>query len=95
MNYLVNSLAANEVHVARYYLKRGAYVAAVNRAQYALKTYPQAPANQDGLRVMMEAYAALGLEDLRKDTARILETNFPVGSQAKPAKGPWWQPWNW
>lgn len=97
MNYLVNALASNEVHVARYYLKRGAYVAAVNRVQYALKTYPQAPANEEGLRVMMAAYAALGLEDLRRDTARILAQNFPESGK-RAVESPdrrWWQIWNW
>ena len=47
MRYLVNALASHEVHVARYYMKRGAYVAAANRAQYALQNYPQAPANEE------------------------------------------------
>src|ERR671914_1439634 len=59
MKYLVNALAAHEVHVARYYLKRGAHVAAVNRAQYALKTYPEAPANEEGLGILVRAYDAL------------------------------------
>lgn len=95
MNYLVNALASNEVHVARYYLKRGAYVASVNRAQYALTTYPQAPANEDALRVLAEAYAALGLEDLRKDTLRILAKNFPESrNRTEKADTKWWQIWN-
>ncbi len=95
MKYLVNALAASEVHVARYYLKRGAYVAAVNRAQYALKTYPQAPANEEGLAVMAQAYEALGLTDLRKDTERILAQNFPDGVHAQKREKRWWQIWNW
>lgn len=95
MNYLVNALAASEVHVARYYLKRGAYVAAVNRAQYALKTYPQAPANEEGLMVMMQAYEALGLTELGKDTRRILAKNFPDGAHAQKQEKRWWQIWNW
>ena len=53
MKYLVNALASHEVHVARYYMKRGAYVAAANRVQYALKTYPQAPANEEGLVILV------------------------------------------
>src|SRR5688500_12376364 len=59
MKYLVNALASHEVHVARYYLKRGAPVAAVNRAQFALKTYPQSPANEEGLFILVKAYDAL------------------------------------
>lgn len=54
MNYLVNTLAMQEVHVARYYVKRGAYVAAANRAQYAVKTYPGAPANEEALFIMVD-----------------------------------------
>jgi len=95
MNYLVNALAASEVHVARYYLKRGAYVAAVNRAQYSLKTYPQAPANEEGLLVMMQAYDALGLTELSKDTQRILTKNFPDGKHTQKKDTAWWQIWNW
>lgn len=99
MNYLVNALASHEVHVARYYLKRGAYVAAVNRAQTALKSYPQAPANEEGLVILVKAYDALGLKDLRDDAERVLKRNFPDSQFLKgdPGRGnaPWWQIWNW
>src|SRR5438045_3050605 len=61
MRYLVNALAAHEVHVARYYMKREAFVAATTRAQYALKTYPQAPATEEGLFILVKSYDALGL----------------------------------
>jgi len=97
MNYLVNALASHEVHVARYYMKRGAYVAAANRAQYSLKTYPQAPANEEGLLVMVKAYDALGLNDLRNDAERVMKKNFPNSVYLKggPKKDtPWWQLWN-
>src|SRR6195256_4930081 len=59
MRYLVNSLAAYEVHVARYYMRRTAYLAAANRAQYALQNYPQAPATEDALFILVKAYDAL------------------------------------
>jgi len=97
MNYLVNALASHEVHVARYYMKRGAYVAASNRAQYSLKTYPQAPANEEGLLIMVKAYDALGLNDLRNDAERVMKKNFPNSIYLKggPKKDtPWWQLWN-
>ena len=99
MNYLVNALASHEVHVARYYMKRGAYVAAANRAQFALKTYPQAPANEEGLVILVKAYDALGMKDLRDDAERVLMKNFPdskylKGDRAGPST-PWWQIWNW
>lgn len=77
MKYLVNALASHEIHVARYYMKRGAYVAAVNRAQYALKNYPQAPALEEALIIMVQAYGALGIPDLRDDAERVLKKNFP------------------
>jgi len=99
MNYLVNALAAHEVHVARYYMKRGAYVAAANRAQYAIKTYPQAPANEEGLVILVKAYDALDMKDLRNDAERVLMKNFPDSKYLKGdprrADTPWWQIWNW
>jgi outer membrane protein assembly factor BamD len=83
MKYLVNALASHEVHVAHWYIKRGAYVAAANRAQYALKNYPEAPAQEDALLIMIQAYDALGMRDLRDDTERIVRKNFPDSEQAK------------
>jgi outer membrane protein assembly factor BamD len=99
MKYLVNALASHEVHVARYYMKRGAYVAAANRAQYAMKTYPQAPANEEGLVILVKAYDALSMTDLRDDAERVLMKNFPDSKYLKgdPRRKeiPWWQIWNW
>ncbi len=77
MNFLVNTVAMGEVYVARYYMKRGAYVAAVNRAQFTLKEYPQTPATEEALSIMAEAYDELGMTDLRDDTERVLKKNFP------------------
>jgi outer membrane protein assembly factor BamD len=98
MNYLVNALASHEVHVARYYMKRKAYVAAVNRTQYALKTYPGAPANEEGLMIMVKAYDAMGMNALRDDAERVMKKNFPNSAYLKggPRKDvPWWQIWNY
>lgn len=98
MNYLLNALAAHEIHVARYYMKRSAYVAAANRAQFALKTYPQAPANEEGLVILVRAYDALGMKDLRDDAERVLVRNFPNSPYLKGGASsgtPWWQIWNW
>ena len=61
MKYLVNALASHEVHVAQYYMRRGGYIAAANRAQYALVNYPQAPADEEALFILVKAYDALGL----------------------------------
>ena len=98
MNYLLNALASHEIHVARYYMKRAAYVAAANRVQYALKAYPQAPANEEGLVILVKAYDALGMNDLRDDAERVLNRNFPNSVYLKggpKSKTPWWQIWNW
>jgi len=99
MNYLVNALASHEIHVARFYMKRGAYVAAANRVQYALKTYPRAPANEEGLMILVEAYDRLGLNVLRDDAERVMKKNFPdspylKGSAGKASRS-WWRPWTW
>ena len=96
MNYLVNALASYEVHVARYYLKRGAYVAALNRAQAAIKTYPDAPANEEALFLMVKAYDLLAMNDLRDDAERVMRKNFPKSQYYERGLGgpePWWKLW--
>lgn len=77
MTYLVNTLAASELHVARYYMKRQAYVAAVNRCKYTIENYPDSPSIEEALVIMVSAYDLMDLEDLKQDTMRILKTNFP------------------
>jgi outer membrane protein assembly factor BamD len=97
MRYLVNSLARHEVYVARYYMKRGAYLAAANRAQAAVLNYPQAPAIEEALFIMMRAYEALGVADLRADAERVLRHNFPDSPYFKgPVKRDvaWWRVWD-
>ena len=78
MNFLINSMAQSEVNIARYYLRRGAYVAAIQRAQGALRDYQAAPAAAEALSIMVSSYDALGMPDLRDDARRVLERNFPV-----------------
>jgi outer membrane protein assembly factor BamD len=98
MRYLVNALASNEVYVARYYMKRGAYVAAANRAQYAVQHYPQAPAVEEAMAIMVKAYDALGMPELRDDAERVLLKNFPETEYLKPGGPkkhiPWWRLWD-
>ncbi|WP_407067970.1 outer membrane protein assembly factor BamD [Leptothrix discophora] len=77
INYIINSLAAHEVHVARYYFRRGAYVAAANRAQQALVDFRGVPAAEEALFIMASSYDKLGLTTLRDDTWRVLQTNYP------------------
>ena len=98
MRFLVNSLASNEVHVARYYMKRGAFVAAANRAQYAVQNYPQAPAIEEAVFIMVKAYDALGMGDLRDAADRVMRKNFPDSKYLKPGgfkrDVPWWKLWD-
>lgn len=98
MNYIVNALAYHEVHVARYYMKRGAFLAAANRAQYAVKTYPDTPAREEALFVMASAYDRLGMSDLRDDARRVLKANFPdspyLEGKAPKRDIPWWRLWD-
>jgi outer membrane protein assembly factor BamD len=77
MKFLVNTMAEHEVYVARYYMKRKAWVAAVNRATEVVKTYPNAPAREEALEIMVIAYDKLGLPELSKDAQRVLLLNFP------------------
>ncbi|PTQ80298.1 Beta-barrel assembly machine subunit BamD [Nitrosospira multiformis] len=97
MKHLVNVVALNEIQVARYYMKRGGYVAAANRAQYAVKEYPQTPATEEALFIMVKAYDALGMTDLRDDADRVMRKNFPNSrflSDSTGASGePWWKFW--
>lgn len=96
MKYLVNAIARNEVHVAKYYFKREAYIAAANRAKNVVANYPEAPAIEEALAVMVAAYDKLGIADLRDDALRILKLNYP---NSKYAQGldtkdkAWWKFW--
>ena len=97
MRYSVNILAKSEINVARFYLKKGAYVAAINRAQAALNDYRDVPAMEDALNILIECYDKLGLTQLRDDTKRVLAQSFPESQ--KPAvtdsqkSSPWWKLW--
>lgn len=97
MTYIVNSLARYEVHVARYYYSRGAYVAAINRAQNALADYRDVPALEEALSILMRSYDALGMNQLRDDTRRVLEKSYPQSPYLTgngPRGGqPWWRFW--
>lgn len=75
--YLRNRLAQHEVNVAKYYMRRGAYVAAANRGRYVIENYPRTPAMPDALLVMAKAYKILELDDLSEDALRVLQLNYP------------------
>lgn len=97
MGYIVGSLAQYEVHVARYYYKRAAYLAAINRAQAAVADYRNVPALEEALYIIYKSYDALGMTQLRDDARRVLETSYPQsemltnGPRAKA--DPWWKLW--
>lgn len=79
MMALRNNMAMYEVHVARFYLKRKAYVAAANRAGYVINEYQRTPAVPHALQVMEKAYGKLELNDLASDTQRVFKENYPNG----------------
>ena len=72
-----NLMAEHELYVAQYYMKRGAWVAAANRAQTLLERYNGAPTMPDALVIMFDAYTRLGLTDLAADTRKVIEVNYP------------------
>lgn len=77
MVYLRNNLAAYEIHVADYYMRRKAHVAAANRAKYVLENYARTPAAADALAILTEAYIEMGMNDLAADSLRVLALNHP------------------
>lgn len=98
MVFIVNSLAQSEVNVARYYFSRGAYVAAVNRAQAAIEEFRDVPATEEALFLLYRSYDAMGMTVLRDDTLRVLERSYPKSmylgrSEAAGVKRPWYRPW--
>jgi outer membrane protein assembly factor BamD len=97
MDYIVNALADYELHVARYYFRRGAYLAAANRAQNAVVEFQQAPATEEALYIMAISYDRLGLDQLRDDADRVLKKNFPnsrfIAEGITKPKRAWWQVW--
>ena len=94
MRYLTNALGMYEVHVARYYYARGAYVAAANRAQASLVSYPQTPSNEHALDVMERSYRQMGLTQLADDAHRILEKTYPQSVYIAGVRDkPWWKIW--
>ena len=97
MVYIVNSLAQYEVHVARYYFERGAYVAAISRAQHAISDYQGVPAQEEALYILIRSYDALGMTQLRDDATRVMNTSYPQSSYLKDGfkvrSNPWWKFW--
>jgi len=77
MVYLRNLLARHEITVANYYLRRGAYLAAVNRGRYVVENFERTPAVADGLAIMAQGYTVLGMDDLAQQSIKVLAANYP------------------
>ena len=95
MIFLRNRLAAYEVYVAAYYLKRGAYVGAINRCKFAIENYDGAPQIHDALAIMEQGYEKLGMTELAASTQKVLNDNTAAltPDQAAEQKKSWWKFW--
>jgi outer membrane protein assembly factor BamD len=94
MVFLRNRLASYEVYVAEYYLKRGAWVGAINRCKYAIENYDGAPQIRRALEIMAESYRRLGMPDLAADTEKVLKENTSPDQVAQgEKKKSWWKIW--
>ncbi len=95
MIFLRNQLAKHQNIVAQEYMRRGAYIAALNRAKFSLFSFDGAPATEESLRIMITAYRALGMQDLAEDTRRVLMASFPEAGlePRQQEKKPWYKFW--
>jgi outer membrane protein assembly factor BamD len=95
MEYLTNEMARHELHIAEYYLRRGAYIAALNRAQGILTEYPTSPSTRPALDVIIKSYDAMGMTKLRDDAKRVLASNSTpdLNNNAGATAKRWWQFW--
>ena len=94
MIYLRNRLADYEVYVAEHYLKREAWVAAVDRSRYCIENYDGAPATRQALEIMISAYQGLGLNDLAERSQEVFALNYPNTKPVKHNKKSWWWPFD-
>ncbi|TJZ72932.1 outer membrane protein assembly factor BamD [Chitiniphilus eburneus] len=96
MGYLIGALSNYELHVARYYYKRGAYLAAANRGKYLVETHGNTKQVEAALGMMVLSYDKLGMNDLRDDAKRVLLKNYPettVLDKDFLTDRAWWAPW--
>lgn len=98
MIYLMNKISERELYVARYYMRKKAYLASLNRAKYVLEYYPESIHQEEALVIQLSAYRNLGIDDLANDTKRILELNFPEtkfqkNNEQEDDKN-WWEFWD-
>lgn len=93
MIFLRNRLANYEVYVANYYLKRGAYVGAINRCKYTIENYDGAPQIRRALQIMAASYDKLGLKDLAEESQKVLKENFASADATEQRDKSWWKFW--
>jgi outer membrane protein assembly factor BamD len=91
MIFLRNRLADFELHVAVYYMKRGAFVGAINRAKFCIENYDGAPAVQGSIKILVDAYRQLGMVDLAANAERVYADNYPGNIKDIQKKKPWWR----
>jgi outer membrane protein assembly factor BamD len=91
MIFLRNRLANFELHVALYYMRRGAYVGAINRAKYCIENFDGAPAVQPSMEVLVEAYRKLNMLDLAANAEQVYKANYPGDAKMVEAKPHWWR----
>ncbi|MEN9704919.1 MAG: hypothetical protein RLZZ393_798 [Pseudomonadota bacterium] len=94
MVYLRNRLADYEIQIAKYYLERGAWVAAARRAEQCVEQYDGAPVTREALRIMIDAYRRLGYDELAANTEKVYKENFPEEDITDLGKKPWWKLWD-
>jgi outer membrane protein assembly factor BamD len=95
MVFLRNRLADYEIYVARYYMERGAWLAAANRAKFVIEQYDGSPAGGEALSIMVQAYSNLGMTQLADDARTVLAASYPEGLQqlAREESRPWYKFW--
>jgi outer membrane protein assembly factor BamD len=93
MVFLRNRLASYEVYVADYYLKRGAYVGAINRCKYSIENYDGAPQNRQALEIMATSYDQLKMTQLADSTRKVLQQNYAQVQTNEEEKKSWWKFW--
>ena len=97
MRYLLNAMASYEVHVARYYYRRGAYLAAANRAMGIMNDFRDTPVIEEALFIMIRSYDKLGMTELKNDTERVFKLNYPNSKfldEGKNQERKWWRFWS-
>ena len=83
MIWLRNQFAEAEMHIARYYLKRGTWISALNRARWVVENYPQTPQTPEALAMTVYCYQKLGTPDLADSSLALLRANYPDYVDAK------------